>query len=205
MTSSRSACVYVIAALSSFSSALSQNLCEVHAPASPITKSNGLQEINSDHRSTSFDGRLGIATVAPVRCGATSSTPQELPQCLNERDQTLLARQFVDAKLATWRNRLNLEDWHISIVMARRGDLKPKTRGRIRWDKDKKSAVIWVMDPSDYHVPLREMLDDMEFTIVHELVHLELASLPRSEASRRTEEHAVNRLAAALLALTRQQ
>lgn len=40
-----------------------------------------------------------------------------------------------------------------------------------------------------------EMLNDMEFTLVHELVHLELASLPRSEASRRSEEHAVNHIA----------
>jgi hypothetical protein len=45
------------------------------------------------------------------------------------------------------------------------------------------------------------MLDDMEFTIVHEMVHLELASLPRSEASRRVEEHAVNEIATALLKL----
>jgi len=34
-------------------------------------------------------------------------------------------------------------------------------------------------------------------------VHLQLASLPRSEASRRSEEHAVNELAAALLKLAK--
>jgi hypothetical protein len=37
--------------------------------------------------------------------------------------------------------------------------------------------------------------------VVHELIHLELASLPKSEASRRKEETAVNQLAEALLAL----
>ena len=47
------------------------------------------------------------------------------------------------------------------------------------------------------------MLDDIEFTIVHEMVHLHLASLPRSEASRRIEEHAVNELAKALLKLAK--
>jgi hypothetical protein len=41
----------------------------------------------------------------------------------------------------------------------------------------------------------------MEFTIVHELIHLELASLPRSEASRSEEEYAINHLASALLDL----
>jgi hypothetical protein len=45
----------------------------------------------------------------------------------------------------------------------------------------------------------------MEFTVVHELIHLELSSLPHSEASRRVEEHAVNRLADALLKLDRKQ
>jgi hypothetical protein len=49
------------------------------------------------------------------------------------------------------------------------------------------------------------MLDDMELTIVHELVHLELASLPRSQASRDSEEHAVNGIADALLTLDRQK
>ena len=29
--------------------------------------------------------------------------------------------------------------------------LAPKTRGGIRWDKPKKTAVIWVLDPADYH------------------------------------------------------
>jgi hypothetical protein len=105
--------------------------------------------------------------------------------------------------LAVWRQRLKLEEWRISIVMTRHSDLKPKTLGGIRWDKTKKSAVLWVLDASDYQLPFREMLDDMELTIVHELVHLELASLPRSEAGRSSEEHAVNGIAEALLGLDR--
>jgi len=49
------------------------------------------------------------------------------------------------------------------------------------------------------------MLKDMEFTIVHELIHLELASLPKSEASRSSEEFAVNRIADALIKLHREE
>jgi hypothetical protein len=108
-------------------------------------------------------------------------------------------RPFVDARLAFWQKQLQLSEWNISIVMTRRGDLKAKTLGGIRWDKGKKTAVMAVMDVADYSLSCAEMLDDMEFTIVHELVHLELASLPRSEASRSSEEHAVNRIAEALL------
>jgi hypothetical protein len=111
----------------------------------------------------------------------------------------------MDTRLAVWRQRLKLEDWRISAVMTRRNDLAPRTLGGIRWDKSKKSAVIWVLDPSDYRLPFQEMLDDMELTIVHELVHLELASLPRSQASRKSEEHAVNGIAEAMLALDRKK
>ena len=62
-----------------------------------------------------------------------------------------------------------------------------------------------MLDPSDYRLPFPEMLNDTELTIVHELVHLELASLPRTEASRSSEEHAVNGIAEALVALDRKK
>jgi len=62
---------------------------------------------------------------------------------------------------------------------------------------------MWVLDPSDYRLQFPEILEDMEFTIIHELVHREFASLPRSEATRGTEEHAVNGIAEALLKLDR--
>jgi len=109
------------------------------------------------------------------------------------------AKSFVDARLAVWQERLQLADWNISVVMTRRSDLKAKTLGGIRWDKNKRTASMAVMHVADYSMSCEAMLADMEFTIVHELVHLELASLPKSEASRSNEEFAVNRIAYALL------
>lgn len=111
---------------------------------------------------------------------------------------------FIDEKLAIWRQRLKLENWYISVALTRRDALKPRTLGGIRWDKRKKTAQIAVMDPADYRLSHSEMLKDIEFTIVHELVHLELASLPRSEASRSNEEYAVNQIAEALLRLAKE-
>ncbi len=113
------------------------------------------------------------------------------------------AEKFVSERLSVWQQRLNLQDWNISVLMTRRSDLKANTLGGIRWDKSKRTAVIRVQDPADYRLPAGEMLKDMEFTVVHELVHLELSSLPRSEASRSNEEHAVNQIAEALLRLDR--
>lgn len=60
-----------------------------------------------------------------------------------------------------------------------------------------------MLDASENQLPMCEMLANMELTIVHELVHLELSSLPRSEASRPIEERAVSRIAQALLKLDR--
>jgi len=137
--------------------------------------------------------------------GANDVSPvaQEVSPRATAAEQRQLAQRFMDDRLAVWRQRLKLEDWRISVVMT--SDLPPKTLGGISWDKTKKSAVIWTLDPSDYRLPFREMLDDLEVTIVHELVHLELASLPRGQASRSSEERAVNGIAAAMLALDRKK
>jgi hypothetical protein len=45
----------------------------------------------------------------------------------------------------------------------------------------------------------------MESTIIHGVVHLELASLPRSKGRRTSEEHAVNGIAEAFLAFDRKK
>jgi hypothetical protein len=125
------------------------------------------------------------------------------------RQRTLLAEQYTAERLWVWQRRLNLQDWNISVVIARTTELKPKTLGNIHWDADKKTAVIRVLDPADYKLPFRDMLKDMEFTVVHELIHLELSPvlspLQRNDANRREEEHAVNHMADALLKLDRNQ
>ena len=112
--------------------------------------------------------------------------------------------KFISERLQTWQSRMNLKDWNIKVELVRANKLEPKTLGSIHWDTDVKSATIAVLAPEDYKLAHDAMLDDMEVTIVHELVHLELASLPRSDASRRVEERAVNEIAAALLRLSKQ-
>lgn len=111
--------------------------------------------------------------------------------------------QFLASKLSVWQERMNLKDWKIRIEVARASKLEPKTLGNIHWDTDVKKATINVLSPLDYPLPYDAMLADMEVTVVHELVHLELASLPRSDASQRNEEHAVNEISSALLRLAR--
>ena len=90
--------------------------------------------------------------------------------------------------------------------MSHPSNLRRGTLGNIHWDADKKTAVIRVLDASDYQKPFAVALQDMEFTIVHELTHLELSSLTRnfrnrSEESFTEEAQAVNRVSDALLKL----
>lgn len=143
----------------------------------------------------------GLVVLCQVGLGTLGSAQAQTPA----PPVAQVAKQFLDARLAVWRQRLKLEDWQISVTTARLSDLPPKTLGGIRWDKPKKTAEIWVLDPADYRLPLREMLDDMELTVVHELVHLDLASLPRGQASRGSEERAVSGIAEAMLGLDRKK
>jgi hypothetical protein len=142
--------------------------------------------------------------IIPSRAQSASAPNETLAA-----ERRLLAESFASARLAVWQKRLNLQGWDISVVVSRAGEFKPKTIGHIRWDHDKKTAVIRVLDPADYGLPLAPMLQDIEFTVVHELIHLEMApvlsDLHRTEANRMEEEHAVNQMAEALLKLDRGQ
>jgi hypothetical protein len=121
------------------------------------------------------------------------------PQRPLRPERGLVGDQFVHEKLDFWQHRLKLQDWKITVLSVHPNGLRPHTLGNIHWDADKKTAAIRVLNASDYQTPLPAALNDMEFTIVHELIHLELISLPRSEASRSDEEYAINHLADALL------
>jgi hypothetical protein len=144
-----------------------------------------------------FSG-LAVLLFALIAAPASGWSHELTPQ---ERDAA--AAKFVAERLQIWQDRMNLKNWDIRVQLSRANQLEPKTLGNIHWDTNRKTATISVLSPEDYKLPYQAMLDDMEFTIVHELVHLELASLPRSEASRRVEERAVNEIATALLKLAR--
>jgi len=92
----------------------------------------------------------------------------------------------------------------VTVIASQRDGLRAGTLGNIRWDLEKKTAVIKVLDSSNYQTSLDATLRDMEFTVVHELIHLEFCASTRPDQSSRTdEETAVNNIAEALLQLDR--
>jgi hypothetical protein len=113
------------------------------------------------------------------------------------------AAEFLNARLTFWQQRLNLQEWKLSVLASHPAELKPQTLGNIRWDTGRKSAVVRVLSPSDYNMTCSAALDDMEMTVVHELVHLTLSPLRSATTNRTDEEQTVNRIADALLKLER--
>jgi hypothetical protein len=121
-----------------------------------------------------------------------------------EARATTRAESYMRHRVEIWKARLKLQAWSVSLEVSHKSDLRPGTLGNIHWDPDKKTAVIRVLggsDDNDLSDPAA--LAAMEDTLVHELIHLELASLPKTDASRSDEEFAVNHLAEALLELDR--
>jgi hypothetical protein len=139
-------------------------------------------------------------------CGLCKAPQPPVEPSAREREQ--LAERYVREKLALWQNRLKLQDWNITLEISHPGDLRRGTLGNIRWDAEKKTARIRVLSASEYHAPLRATLQDMELTVVHELIHLEFSGVTRNEESRSAEsrtaeEDAVNRMAETMLRLDR--
>lgn len=137
-----------------------------------------------------FSGVLLFAQAAQSPADKTDSQPA---------DREVRANIYIHEVMPYWQRRLQLQDWNVSILMSHREDLRPGTLGNIHWDADNKTATIHVLDVSDYAMPYADALKDMEFTIVHELIHLELASLPMDDADRTEQEFAINHLTDALL------
>ena len=144
---------------------------------------------------------LPLIFVALVR-GSGTPPPSPAPSAPDVQREAA-AERYVNQELQIWQERLDLKDWKIEVALVRPAKLEPKTLGNIHWDLNTKQATISVLSAYDYTLPTQPMLDDMEFTVVHELIHLHLASLPKTDASRPLEEHAVNEIARALLRLVK--
>jgi hypothetical protein len=123
------------------------------------------------------------------------------PRFPSPTEQPILAHDYLEKRLKLWQGILHLDTWNVSLDITPRSELRPGTVGNIHWDDEQKSALIRVMQASDYKVPFYSALEDMEFTVLHELLHLNLSALPRTDESRVAEEGAVDRMASALLQL----
>jgi hypothetical protein len=119
----------------------------------------------------------------------------------NPRAKSAVSLPQVEEWLRVWQKRLSLDDWEIRAQIVRASDLRPDTLGNLKWNNATKTATVRVLNPLDYDLPASEIPTDIEYTVVHELIHLQLAALPRDPHSRSIEEKVVNRISEALFAL----
>ncbi|HUA85986.1 MAG TPA: hypothetical protein VMB85_19140 [Bryobacteraceae bacterium] len=103
----------------------------------------------------------------------------------------------LDRQVKFWQKRMGLDDWNFTVRVVRQSELDPNSWGAAHWDPDAKTGVIDVLDPRDYNLKGGELRLDMECTIVHELVHIQLSPLYAHSAQER--EEVVNRVMAALM------
>ena len=90
-----------------------------------------------------------------------------------------------------------MEDWRLTVRVVRQRDLDKNTWGNAEWDPWQKSGTISVLDPADYNLKGGDLRLDMECTIVHELVHIQVAPLDARDENVR--EDVVNRIMEALV------
>jgi hypothetical protein len=87
--------------------------------------------------------------------------------------EVILTNEQLEQKLKEWQKRLRLQDWIIQVRIARANELPENSMGCVHAVLPKKMASIKVLDPIDYDHSLM-VPQDMEDTLVHELLHLHL-------------------------------
>lgn len=102
-----------------------------------------------------------------------------------------------------WKEVLGLQPWNIQAMFERAGNLNGY-HANIKYKPEKEAAILRVMDPIDwYDYPWPQ---DVEASIVHELLHLLLWPLDYMESGPLSETHTeqiIERLTKALVNLRR--
>lgn len=105
-----------------------------------------------------------------------------------------------------WQERLRLLDWDIVSKYERMDEMPDGKQGTMGWTLMKKQAVMRVLDPIDYPRYCKDFPQDIEATVVHELLHLHLepaAPDKKDDAAFGLFECAVDQVARALVGMKR--
>lgn len=116
------------------------------------------------------------------------------------------------AMLEQWQKRLRMQDWDIQISHKRwremQGDSGTVPWGRAMFNRQHADAEIEILHPDDYeqctdpnHCKRTHGGDDIEVTVVHELLHIKFPGIQERDGKRCTddEELAINQVANALV------
>jgi hypothetical protein len=90
-----------------------------------------------------------------------------------------------------------MDDWRLTTIrLVRQSSLDKNTWGNAEWGPNVRTGTIGVLDPVDYNLRGADLKLDMECTIVHELVHIQVG--PFDAPNEDVREDVVNRIMTAL-------
>ena len=87
----------------------------------------------------------------------------------------ILTQEELERLCREWQKILRLQDWDIKVKICRQNDMTPDSQADSTWTLPKKTAIIRLCDPIDYIDVAWPQ--DMERSLVHELLHLHLAPI----------------------------
>ena len=103
----------------------------------------------------------------------------------------------LERQMKFWQKRLGLEDWNLALRVVRQSEIDRNSWGAAEWNATAKTGLISVLDPRDYNLKGGDLKLDMECTIVHELVHIQVSPLAARDEGQR--EEVVNKIMNALM------
>lgn len=115
--------------------------------------------------------------------------------------EVILTEKQLQEKLKYWKKRLRLRDWTIDAHVYRLSEFSNTNRqGECQWVEESKTAQIKVLDPADFSHTI--LINDMEETLVHELLHLHFAPMNEDKYYMPIEQ-AIESIAKALVEIDR--
>jgi hypothetical protein len=125
---------------------------------------------------------------------------------VNINQKVVFTEEELRLECAEWQKILRLQDWIINLRICRERDMSESDRNaEIEANLPKRMATIRILDPIDYPPGLVEE-QDMELSLVHELLHIHLFPLfaDREDEMRMVaEEQAIEAISRGLIELHR--
>lgn len=123
-------------------------------------------------------------------------------------ESVILDQPQLEESAKEWQKILGLNDWDIKPGIYRANQMETEgNEAECDWVLRKKTAIIRVLDPIDYPENIL-WPQDMEESLVHELIHLHIAPFDVSKSGSLEEtamEQAVDQLSRAFIRLKRHQ
>ena len=115
-----------------------------------------------------------------------------------------MTEQQLNELAVEWMDHLRLRDWRIKVVVKRHADMADKA-GTVRWCRGNKEAFISILHP-DHQPEEMDFPRPVETTLVHELLHIHLATFFHEEGTPENLdlEQAICAISECLVALKRE-